>query len=410
MNLPYFIAKSLANNKQASFSKAIVKLATIGTALSVAIMILAIGLIIGFKKSIEHKLLVFENDFHITTFVPNELLGQEVIEKNDSLQSAITKIPGISAIYPYAMKLTILKGDGALTGIRLKGVDGSYPMESNDYIQFEGEHILLKDEADASNRILLSPEIIGRLQIQIGDDVFAYFPEPDNPRPRIRKLTVAGSFHTGVGEIDNSYAICDIRLIQQLNKWESNQISGYQVKVDNYKDADTISNEVYYEYLGDDLITKTTKERYGDIFKWLEMINVNALVLLIIMGIVAVINIATALLIFILERTQMIGIFKSLGMSNWQIQKIFLFHASMISIKGILLGNVIAFIIIFLQNKFKFITLNEQIYYMTYAPIHWDWVNIIAINLSTLCLCYMLMIIPSYIVRTVNIVKALKFK
>lgn len=409
MNLSFFIAKSIANNKHASFSKAIIKLATIGTALSVAIMILALGLIIGFKKSIEHKLLIFEDDFHITTFVPNELIGQEVIEMNDSLEKAVINTKGVKHIYPYGIKLSILKGDGTLTGIRMKGVDATYPLQSNDFISYEGETLQLNADS-ISNKILLSPEIIDRLQIEIGDPVFAYFPEPDNPRPRIRKLQVVGSFHTGVGEIDNSYAICDLKLIQQLNQWDSNQISGYQVGIHNYNDVDTISNEVYYEILGENLITRTTRERYGDIFQWLEMINVNALVLLIIMGIVAVINIATALLIFILERTQMIGILKSLGMNNWNIQKIFLLHASIISIKGILIGNLIAFLIIFLQNQFKFITLDEQIYYMKYAPIHFDWVSILCINLGTLLLCYILMIIPSYIVRKVNIVKAVKFK
>lgn len=372
-------------------------------------MIIAVAVVQGFQKSIEDKLLVFWGDFQIAAAHPTGMIGMEVIEENKQLEKDVLAISGVKQIYPFALKAGILKGEGPVSGLKLKGVRSDFPFASTNSITYEGAHIDFGKDSAYSTDILLSNEIIDRLELEMGDRVIAYFIQEGSTDVRKRMLHLVGSYHTGVGEIDNSFAICDIRLIQRLNNWSPQQISGYQVALENYKTADSISDFVYEQLIEPPAITETIKNIYPGIFSWINVQDVNAKVLLIIMGIVAVINIATALLIFILERTQMIGILKALGMKNFGIQKIFLAHATLISLRGILWGNIIAIAFCFLQMQYKFITLDESVYYMKYAPVHWSWVSVLLIDIGAMLLCFILMIIPSLIVRKVNIVKALRF-
>lgn len=408
MNLSIFTARKIASNKAASFSKFIIRLATIGTALSVAVMILAVGLVKGFQKNIEDKLLVFWDDFQISTADPTGMVGTEVMQRDHTLEQNVKAIPEVKKINPFILKAGIIKGNGPVHGIKLKGVRQDFPFISNNSISYEGNVIDFSDTAYSTD-IILSAEVMNRLELNIGDLLIAYFLEEGSSDVRKRQLQLVGTFHTGVGEIDNTFAYCDMRMLQRLNKWDASQISGYQVALTHYQYADSIADFVYEAYVNPPVTTETVKNIYPGIFSWINVQDVNARVLLIIMSIVAIINIATALLIFILERTQMIGILKALGMNNWSIQKVFLMHATMISIRGILIGNVIAMILSFLQLKYHFITLDESVYYMKYAPIEWSWWSLLIINLGTLLLCFILMIIPSLIVRKVNIVKAIRF-
>lgn len=409
MNLSFFTARKIATNKAASFSKFIIKLATLATALSVAIMILAVGIVQGFQKSIEQKLLVFWGDFQIAAAHPTGMIGMESIAQNQNLEQEVSAIKGVKNIEAFALKAGILKGNGPVTGIKLKGVRPDFPFKSTSSISYEGEKIKFVNDSTYSTDIILSKAIIDRLNLSTGDDLIAFFIDEGSSGVRKRMLHLVGSFHTGVGEVDNTFALCDIKLIQQLNNWNENQISGYQVQLEDYRTADSTAEFVYENFVEPPAITETIKNIYPGIFSWINVQDVNAKVLLIIMAIVAIINMATALLIFILERTQMIGMLKAMGMHNWGIQKIFLVHAAMISLKGILWGNFIAIVLGFLQMKFKFITLDESVYYMKYAPIHWDWRWVVLIDLGALLLTFLMMILPSLIIRKINIVKAIKF-
>lgn len=408
MNLSFFTARKIAANEDASFSRFIIRLSTIATALSVAVMIIAVAVVQGFQKNIENKLLVFWGDFQIAAAHPTGMIGAEVMDQDEELEEAVSSVSEVKDIYPFALKAGILKGEGPVSGIKLKGVREDFPFQNTASISYEGNKIDFSD-SEYSTDILLSTEIANRLDIQVGDNLIAYFIEEGSSDVRKRMLTLVGTFHTGVGEIDNTFALCDIRLIQRLNHWTPSQISGYQVVLDDYKKADEIADFVYENYVHPPAITETIRNIYPGIFSWINVQDVNARVLIIIMAIVAIINIATALLIFILERTPMIGILKTMGMANAGIQKIFLIHATLISIRGILWGNAVAMLICFLQLRYQFITLDESVYYMKYAPIHWDWWVVLGINVGALLLCFLLLIIPTFIIRRVNIVKAIKF-
>lgn len=410
MNLSIFTAKKIAGNKAASFSRFIIKLATVATAVSVAIMILAVAIVQGFQKSIEDKLLVFWGGVQIAPAHPTGMIGTESMTQTRELENKVRQIPEVENVFPFALKAGILKGNGPVSGIKLKGVRSDFPFENTASISFEGEKIKFGSSSEEySTDIILSTAIIDRLNLKIGDELIAFFIDEGQSGVRKRMMQLVGSFHTGVGEVDNTFAICDIQLIQRLNNWNENQISGYQVALKNYKMADSIADYVYENYIEPPVITETVKNIYPGIFSWINVQDVNARVLLIIMAIVAVINMATALLIFILERTQMIGILKAMGMNNWKIQKIFLVHAGMISLKGILWGNLIAFIIAFLQIKYQFITLDESVYYMKYAPVHWNWWVVLLIDIGALVFTFLMMILPSLMIRKINIVKAIRY-
>lgn len=408
MNLSLFTARKIAANKDASFSRFIIRLSTVATALSVAVMIIAVAVVQGFQKNIENKLLVFWGDFQIAAAHPSGMIGAEVMDQDREMEQHILALPEVKQIYPFALKAGILKGEGPVSGIKLKGVRSDFPFENTSSISFEGGTIDFSGE-DYSTDILLSQQIANRLNIEVGDKLLAFFVEEGSSNIRKRMLKLVGIFHTGVGEIDNTFAICDIRLIQRLNNWTPAQISGYQVALHDYRRAEEVADYVYEHYVEPPAVTETIRNIYPGIFSWINVQDVNARVLIIIMTIVAIINIATAILIFILERTPMIGILKTMGMSNFRIQKIFLVHATLISLRGILIGNVVATVICMLQLKYKFIKLDETVYYMKYAPIHWDWLTVLLIDIGALLLCFLLLILPTYIIRNVNIVKAIKF-
>lgn len=409
MNLPFFTAFRIKNNSHTSFSKIIIRLATWGTALSVAIMIIAIAVVQGFKKNIENKLLIFWGDFHISTTSHDGMMATSSFFKDEDLEKSLIAHDNIKSLAPFALKPTILKGDGPLNGLRLKGVDDKYAFKSDPSITYSGD-IISYEDSNYSTDILLSPEIMGRLKINIGDDVIAYFLQEGQSSPKIRKLTVVGTYHTGVGEVDNTFGICDIRLIQNLNNWGATEISGYEIEVKDRQKTVQTTREVYEQYVESPLVTETVKNMYPGIFSWINAQDINARVLLIIMSIVAIINIATALLIYILERHNMVGLFKALGMKNWDIQKVFIYHAVWISARGILIGNIIAGIVCYMQHNYQFIKLDEEIYYMQHVPIYWSWWALIIINIASLILTLILMSIPSLLVRKMNIISALKFK
>jgi len=409
LNLSFFTAYRIKNNTHTSFSKIIIRLATWGTALSVAIMIIAIAVVQGFKKNIENKLLVFWGDFHVSVSSADGMMSAASFLRDRDLEDSIKQYDNIESLSIFALKPTILKGDGPLSGLRLKGVDSTYPFRSDEAIKYEGSKIFFEDTAYSTD-IMLSPEIMGRLNIGIGDAVIAYFLQEGQNSPKIRKLTVVGSYHTGVGEIDNTFGICDIKLIQALNNWGPTEVSGYEITVKDKSFTDATTDSIYQHFVEPPLTAETVKNMYPGIFSWINAQDINARVLLIIMSIVAIINIATALLIYILERHNTVGIFKALGMKNWDIQKIFIYHATWISLRGILIGNLIGGIICYLQYKYKFIKLDEEIYYMEHAPIYWNWWALILVDLATIILTLILMNIPSLLVRKMNIVSALKFK
>ncbi|HRP90352.1 MAG TPA: FtsX-like permease family protein [Edaphocola sp.] len=411
MNLSLFIANKITNNKLSGFSKFILKLATIATTLSVAVMIVAVAVVQGFKIKIREKMFVFWGEVQVNSFQPNlsNIIGDIPFVQNEQLRKDIKSVKGVQNVYPYVVKPVILKADKALEGIQLKGIDAHYPQQSTDAITFQGNPIVFKDTL-SNNDIILSQTTLNRLALKIGDFVLAVFFNSENESHSLRKLKIVGTYHTGMEEVDKGFAFCDIRLLQQINHWSPSEVSALQVEVKDYKEASNIANSIYQEYLQPPLAASSIEEVYPFIFSWLDFQNINAALVLIIMAIVAAINMATALLIYILERTSMIGVLKSLGMNNRNIRSIFMIHIFKVALKGVVLGTIVGLIICAIQYYFQPFRLNEEIYYVKAAPVAVRLIDVVLIDIFTLVFCMLIMLLPALIIRRINIVKALRFK
>lgn len=411
LNLPLFIAKRIAQNKQASFSKFVLRLATIATALSVTVMVVAVCVVLGFKTKIRDKMFVFWGHAQVTLFQPDpsNMVGDAPFIKDEGLIQKIRKTEGVTAVYPYVLKAAIIKAEKGLEGLKLKGIEPGYPLESSDAIHFEGQPISFSRES-YSNDIILSQATLNRLELSIGNAVIVYFFRADQSAPIVRKLNIVGTYHTGMEEVDKTFAFCDAQLLRSVNGWSNLDISAMQIAVKDYRKAEDIAHHIYKEHLNPPQSIATIKDIYPFIFSWLDFQNVNAALILIIMAVVAAINMATGLLIYILERTSMIGILKTLGMSHSNIQRIFLYQAAVIAIKGIIWGNAIGLALCLIQQYYPILQLDETVYYMKAAPVLIDWPSILLIDLGTFVFCVLLMMLPALIVRSINIVQALRFK
>jgi lipoprotein-releasing system permease protein len=257
---------------------------------------------------------------------------------------------------------------------------------------------------------MLSETTVSRLGLKVGDELQLYFLEPGATVPRIRKVKLSGIFHTGMDEIDRDYGLCDLRLLQRINNWNPDEINGYQVDLDDEQYADSTAAAIFYNFLDAPLSASTMRDVYSSIFDWLRLQDLNAQIVLVIMAIVAIINLAVALLILIVEQARMVGVLKSLGMSNRKLQQVFLYHAGMIAIMGILLGNIIGAGLSLLQQKTQFIRLDESIYYMQHVPVRLLGWQILLIDGITLAVCIAIMFLPSLLVRKINIAKVIQFK
>jgi lipoprotein-releasing system permease protein len=429
LNLPFFIARRVAGNGQKSFSRLIIRIAIVAVALSVAVMIVASAFIAGFKQEISRKIFEFWGHIHISdarsalTVEPSPIdLRQDFYPSLDSLSGIEYPMPaalggasgppvrsrgGVRHIQAYALKPGIIRTKTDLEGIILKGVGKDFDWENlRPYLQ-AGNPIALNDSS-ASKEIILSRQTADRLQVGVGDKFVVHFVSGQSQLKRL--FQVCGIYKTGLEEYDRKFALCDIRQTQDLLSWSSDQVAGFEVWLDDLRDMDLYNEYLYQEVIGPDLTNATIKEKFPAIFEWLELQDLNEIVLLSLMLAVAIINMITALMVLVLERTNMIGILKSLGERNRNIRQIFLYHAAIITMNGIFWGNLIGLAFCFLQYEFKLIQLNEADYYLSYAPIQVQWASVLGINIATLCITLLFLLLPSLLISRISPVKAIRFK
>ncbi|MEX2590128.1 MAG: FtsX-like permease family protein, partial [Chitinophagales bacterium] len=353
LNIERFITKRLIFNKERSFSKFIIRIAVAAVALSMAVMILTISLVSGFQKEITDKIFGFWGHIHITEFGIGK--SEHPISINQVYYPHLDTLPEIKHIQVFAYKAGIIKTEDQIEGLVLKGVSSDFDW---DFLNSEMESgkVLDVTRSDISSGILISSYTARRLNLKVGDKALAYFIQ--NP-PRYRQLEIEGIYNTGLEEYDKMYALVDLRHIQQLNDWEEHMVGGFEVFLENPSELERISEYILYDVLGYDQMAQTIKEVYPNIFDWLELQNMNELIIILLMIAVAAINMITCLLILILDRTRMIGILKALGANNFQIRKIFLYQAAYILGFGMLAGNLLGIGIALLQMHFQFIQLDE---------------------------------------------------
>lgn len=406
MNLPLFIAKRITFNSKRTFSKLIVRIAILGIMLGLAVMILAVAIVKGFKSEIREKVRGFSGDIQIAKLDLNTSYENTPFSISDSEFKKISTSPGISFIQPFATKAGIINAGDEAEGVVLKGVDKTYNWEYFKKILVAGKVIDFSDPVKSRSQILISKFTADRLNLKVGDDFLMYFIENSL---RKRKFEITGIYNLGVEEVDKIFVIGDLELIRSLNKWEPSQVGGYELRVNDFNDLDIIENKVY-EDLGVELKSYTVKEYYPAIFEWLSLLDVNTQVILILMMAVAVINMISALLIMILERTNMIGILKALGSSNWNVRKIFLYNATYLIGLGLLSGNILGIGLGLFQHYTHFFTLDQASYYMSFVPVQLDVQDILLLNAGTLLISLMVLLIPSLLVTRISPLKAIRFK
>ena len=406
MSFASFISARISFQSNRTFSKLIVRIAIVGIMLGLGVMILSVAVIRGFKSEIRQKIRGFAGDILIQKFDNNYSDQNSPFNTDNTFIKRVQLNPLFTHIMPIATKPGIIKTRGEIEGVVMKGVNKNYDWTFFKKMLVAGKVIDFTDTVDAQKQIMISSYTASRLNLKVGDKFLMYFvQEPLKKRP----FYVTGIYDVGVEDIDKIFVIGDLSLLVKLNNWNPDEIGGYELRVADFDRLDE-ANDFLSDKMPLKLKSYTVSDSYPTIFEWLKLLDVNAQVMLVLMLIVATINMISALLIIILERTSMIGILKAMGAGNWTIQKIFLYNASYLIGIGLVLGNLFGLGISFFQTSTHFFKLDEESYYMKFVPIQIHWTDIILLNIGTLIICLLVLIIPSALVTRISPVKAIRFK
>ncbi|MGY5353902.1 ABC transporter permease [Wenyingzhuangia sp. IMCC45467] len=410
MNFELFIANRLTKSQEYknSVSSPIIKIAIIAIALGMIMMLISIATGVGLQRKIRDKVAGFNGHVVISNYDNNQSkTTQKPISIHQNFYPKFTTVSGIHHVQVFATRAGIIRTENSFEGVVLKGVDKDYDWTFFKEYLVAGKVPVFTDKI--SKEVIISKIIADRMKFKVGDTFETFFIKEDpNTLPSRRIYSVAGIYDTGFEEFDKNIIIGDINQIRGLNKWNDDQVGGFEVFVNNFNEVDAKSKEIY-QTIDVTLDSQSLFEQYPQIFEWLQLFDGNIAVIIIIMIIVAGINMITALLVLILERTQVIGVLKTLGAKSWSIRKIFLYNASYIIGRGLLIGNVVGLLVIYLQYQFKFIELDPQNYYVHVAPVYITFSQIIILNIGTLVLCVLMMLIPSYIITKISPAKSVKF-
>ena len=415
MNLPLFIARrihfSKENNKK-KVSKPAVRIALCGIALGLAVMIIALAIVVGFKNEVGRKVMGFGAHIQITSLTNNKTYDLPPISFSDTLINAINDVPNVNYTQVTATKPAIIKTKTDFQGIVLKGVDEKYNWDFfKEYLR-EGE-IPVYNDSTPSNEVLISKKQADALKLSIGDKFICYFIQND---VRLRQFTISGIYSTGLADFDKLFVVTDIQHVRMLNNWDKSTATSIEVFVNDLNNLGETSYNIFLatanNFTGNynPYYTRSIQELQPQIFGWLDLLDLNMVVILILMFSVATFTMISGLLIIILEKTTLIGTLKVLGANNWAIRKIFLYQASFLIGKAMFWGNVIGLGIYFIQKYLKVIKLDPEIYFVDYAPVELIPWQFVALNIGVGVAILAILIIPSYLIAKISPAKSIKFE
>ena len=414
MNFELFLAKRIYFNQQQGkrTTPPAVRIAMIGMALGLAVMILSVAIVIGFKKEVRNKVIGFGSHIQVTNLDNNTSYETQPIAVSDALMTQLQTDPTIKHVEAYATKPGILKTDSAFQGIVLKGVDEHFDWTFFQKQMKAGEVFKVMPNQTTTD-VIISAALSNKMSLKVGDSFLTYFVQEN---VRARKFKITGIYDTGFLDYDNVFVIADIKQVQRLNGWESDQVTGLELFVNDYDALDTTAEELYMnlgeqeDRLGNTYYARSIKNLNPMIFNWLEILDINVVFILVLLIAVAGFTMISGLLIIILERTNMIGILKALGQDNESIRKVFLYVAFFLIGKGMLWGNAIGITLCLLQSHFKFITLDPSIYYLHAVPIDLNWLSLILLNVGTLSAAMLMILAPSYVITKISPAKSIRFE
>lgn len=413
MNLPYFIANKLirGRRKGMSFSRPINIIAIIGIASGLAVMILAVSILTGFKQQIRDKIVGFGSHIQVLNFDSNISFETAPISDTQPFVPAIRNIPGIRHLQVFATKAGIIKTGQDIQGVVLKGVDSDFDWSFFKSNIVAGSTFTVTDSV-RTNDVIISKRISDLLKLRTGDSFAMHFIQDP---PRSRKFTICGIYETSLEEFDRMYVFCDIGHIKRLNGWSNDQVSGFEIFIDDFRKLDemtmAVRDAIGYRLTEDNTKFKVTniRVRYPQIFDWLNFQDMNVIIIITLMLIVAGFNMISGLLILILEKTNMIGILKALGSENKMIRKIFLYQAAYLTGKGLFWGNIIGLGLAILQLRTGLITLDPSSYYIKTVPVNLDFIHILLLNAGTMAAIITMLLVPSQLISRITPVKAIRY-
>lgn len=414
MKFALFIAQRYSKNTSSDrvlMSKPMMRIATFGIVIGMAVMIAAVAIITGFKQQITEKVTGFSSHIQLVNRDMNQSYEAIPITNNWDYLNEIPHYDGVENLYPYVTKPGVIKENDEIEAIILKGIDHSYDWSFFDRYMVTGS-VLKIDTAEKNSGIVLSAYIANRLNLNVGDDVDMFFMQ--NP-VRMRRFVLEGIYETNLKAYDELYAMVDLRHLQKLNSWNPNQYSGFEIKVEKFNELEKIEMKISkrialdFNENNESLEAISTLEIAPQIYDWLQLQNMNVWVILILITLVAGINMVTGLLINILEKTNQIGLFKALGARDKQIMQIFLFNAGRIIGKGMLWGNIIGIGLCFVQYQWGIIKLDPDNYYLSEVPVNFNWLFILLLNAGAFTVNIIMMLLPAMIVSRIRPVQAISF-
>ena len=409
MNFEYFLAKRIISTKsyKNSISGPIIKIGIVAIALGVIVMLISIATGLGMQYEIKNKISAFNGDISIYNFQSVNYEDSNIpLDFNEDLYNNIINTEGITKVQKIATKFGLIRTSEDFDGVFFKGVDENYDLNRIRKFLIEGDFPNISNSI--SNKVIVSKLLAKRLKLNVGDSFQMLFSR-NSESSAIRKFEIAGIFSSGFNELDSKYIIGDISHVQRINKWNNDQIGNLEVFIDNYENLDLLTNKIY-SITPSTVNVQSIRDKYYSIFDWIKLFDKNMIAIIVIMIIVASINIITVLIVLILERTNMIGVLKSLGSTNTSLRKFFIYNSLYIVSLGLLIGNSVGLILIYLQKKYELISLDSEIYYVSSVPMHFDIYYIIGLNILTFFICFLVIILPSSLISNISPTKAVKYQ